>query len=134
MNTVTGTIPTASFEANVDGTAMEFEIVSATSVDQTYVYEPSPRPDGAFNVLYRNDKLGYGSENTGFFFFFKQGTLNDQSFNIADRLSNRIVNVNIQGINEEDVWVFQQRDGILSEWRKVDNIFCLLYTSDAADE
>ena len=133
LNTVTGTIPTASFEANVDGTAMEFEIVSATSVDQTYVYEPSPRPDGAFNVLYRNDKLGYGSENTGFFFFFKQGTLNDQSFNIADRLSNRIVNVNIQGINEEDVWVFQQRDGILSEWRKVDNIFAQDSLAKATD-
>ena len=133
INTLSGTIPTATFEAQVDGTSMEFEVVSSTSVDQTYVYEPAPRPDGAFNVLYRNDKLGYGSENTGFFFFFKQGTLSDQSFVIADRLSNRTVNVNIQGINEEDVWLFQDKDNILSEWRKVDNIFAQDSLAKATD-
>ena len=133
LNTLSGTIPTATFEAQVDGTSMSFEVVSSTSVDQTYVYEPAPRPDGAFNVLYRNDKLGYGSENTGFFFFFKQGTLSDQSFVIADRLSNRTVNVNIQGINEEDVWLFQDKDNILSEWRKVDNIFAQDSLAKATD-
>ena len=133
LNTLSGTIPTATFEAQVDGTSMAFEVVSSTSVDQTYVYEPAPRPDGAFNVLYRNDKLGYGSENTGFFFFFKQGTLSDQSFVIADRLSNRTVNVNIQGINEEDVWLFQDKDNILSEWRKVDNIFAQDSLAKATD-
>ena len=123
INTIANTIPTSAFEASVDGVSMDFEIVSATSVDKTYVYEPAPKPGGTFNVLYRNDKLGYGSENTGFFFSFKQGRLNDQEFNIADRISNRTVNINIDGINEEDVWLFENKNSILTEWRKVDNIF-----------
>ena len=133
INVLEGTIPTSRFESRVDGVNMDFEVVSATSVDKTYVYEPSPKPGSAFNVLYRNDKLGYGSENTGFFFLFKQGTLNDQTFSIADRLSNRSVNINIEGINEEDVWLFENKDEVLTEWRKVDNIYAQDSLAKATD-
>ena len=133
VNTITNTIPTSAFEATVDGLAMDFEIVSATSVDKTYVYEPAPRPSGTFNVLYRNDKLGYGSENTGFFFLFKQGVLNDQSFQISDRISNRSVGINIPGINENDVWLFEVKNSTLTEWRKVDNIFAQDALAKATD-
>lgn len=133
INTITNTIPTSAFEATIDGLAMDFEIVSATSVDKTYVYEPAPRPSGTFNVLYRNDKLGYGSENTGFFFSFKQGQLSDQSFVLSDRISNRSVGINIPGINENDVWLFESKNSTLTEWRKVDNIFAQDALAKATD-
>ena len=133
MNVLGQTIPTSRFEARVDGISMDFEVTSASSVDQTYVYEPAPRPGGAFNILYRNDKLGYGSENTGFFFLFKQGVLNDQQFTISDRISNRSVNINIEGINEEDVWLFENKNNVLTEWRKVDNIFAQDSLAKATD-
>jgi hypothetical protein len=45
--------------------------------------------------------------NTGYFFLFKQGSLQDQQFNLGERISNRVVNVNIEGINNEDIWLYQ---------------------------
>jgi ribonucleotide reductase beta subunit family protein with ferritin-like domain len=50
--------------------------------------------------LYRNDKLGYGSPNTGFFFYFKQGNLQNFDFNLAQQISNQVVDIgDIEGIN-----------------------------------
>jgi len=125
INTTPNTLPIASFESSVDGISMDFEIVSGTSLNKTYVYEQSPQPSGAFNVLYKNDKLGYGSENTGYFFMFKQGALSNQDFTLVDRISNRSVNINVEGINENDVWLFEltENGNALVEWSPVDNIY-----------
>jgi hypothetical protein len=127
INLPTNVMPIAGFSSDVDGVSMDFEIVSGTAVDKTYVYEQSPQPDGAFNVLYKNDKLGYGSENTGYFFMFKQGTLSNQDFTLVDRISNRVVDLNVEGVNQDDVWLFNvaQTGNVLTEWREVDNIFAV---------
>jgi hypothetical protein len=61
------TLPIVPFTSTVDGITMNFELVSVTSIDEDYVYEIPPAPSGTFNMVYRNDKLGYGSPNTGFF-------------------------------------------------------------------
>jgi hypothetical protein len=66
------TLPIVPFTSTIDGITMNFELVSVTSVDEDYVYEIPPAPSGTFNMVYRNDKLGYGSPNTGYFFYFKQ--------------------------------------------------------------
>ena len=124
LNVVEGFLPVVPFDDQVDGVNMTFECVSATSVEKTYIYEPAPRPDGPMSMLYRNDKLGYGSANTGFFFYFKQGELISQDFNLAERISNRTVNVNLEGINQNDVWVYEVNDNNqLTEWDKVDSIY-----------
>ena len=125
VNLVPGFLPVVPFTAKVNGTSMNFEAVSATTADQNFVYEPAPQPNSLFNVLYRNDKQGYASANTGFFFYFKQGSLQSQDFNLAERISNRIVNVNIEGINNNDVWLYEvnERGALGEEWSKVDNIF-----------
>ena len=88
-------------------TDMNFEAVSATTDNENYVYENSPQPNGAFNFLYRNDRQGFASPNTGFFFYFKQGSLQAVDFNLAERISNRVVNINVEGINNDDVWLYQ---------------------------
>ena len=125
VNLVPGFLPVVPFTAKVNGTSMNFEAVSATTADQSFVYEPAPEPNSLFNVLYRNDQQGYASANTGFFFYFKQGSLQSQDFNLAERISNRIVNVNIEGINNDDVWLYEvnERGALGEEWSKVDNIF-----------
>ena len=125
LNLVQGFLPVIPFSQVVNGTNMTFEAVSATSLDETYLYEPAPAPNGALNILYRNDKQGYASANTGYFFYFKQGSLQDQQFNLGERISNRIVNVNIEGINNEDTWLYQlnAQNIIQSEWEKVENIY-----------
>ena len=127
LNTTANTVPVAQFSSEVDGTTMDFEITSSTSSTKTYMYEPAPQPGGMFNVLYRNDKLGYGSPETGYFFAFKQGSLTNQDVIFVDRISNRTVDINTPGINEDDVWLFEldSNGTIQSEWSKVDNVFAV---------
>ena len=125
LNLIQGLLPVVPFNSTVNNTNMAFEAVSATTEDAEFVYEPSPRPNSEFNFLYRNDRQGYASPNTGFFFFFKQGSLQAQNFNLAERIANRTVNVNIEGINNEDVWLYKidENNNVSEEWTKVDNIF-----------
>ena len=125
INLVPGFLPVIPYSTTVDGVNMPFEAVSATSAGRDYVYEPAPRPSGIFNILYRNDQLGFGSPNTGFFLLFKQGTLQNQDFNLAEALPNRTVNINIEGSNQEDHWLYQLDDvgTISSEWDFTENIY-----------
>ena len=123
LNVTPGYLPVIPFESTVDGVGMSFEVTSATSANKTYVYEPAPQPDGQLNVLYRNDKLGYGSANTGYFFLFKQGSLVNQQFTLGERIANREVDISIEGVNNDDVWLFEEDNGILTEWTKVDSIY-----------
>jgi hypothetical protein len=89
------------------------------------VYEPSPVPDTTFNILFRNDQLGFQSANTGYFFLFKQGVLQNQDFNLAERIANRTVDINIEGVNNQDRWLFQLDNiGTISrEWQFVENVY-----------
>jgi hypothetical protein len=125
INLVPGFLPVVTYSATVDGINMPFEAVTATSQGEPYVYEPPPRPGTPFNVLFRNDQLGFSSADTGYFFLFKQGTLQNQDFNLAERISNRTVNVNIEGVNNQDRWLFQLDNvgTVTREWVYVDNIY-----------
>ena len=125
INLVPGFLPIIPYTAVVDGVNMPFEAVSSTSQGEDYVYEPAPRPSGAFNVLYRNDQLGFGSANTGFFFLFKQGVLQNQDFNLTEAVPNRQVNINIEGCNNEDHWLYKLDNlgSIASEWIYTENLF-----------
>jgi hypothetical protein len=108
---------------------MNFELVSVTSVDQDSVYELPPAPIGRFNMLYRNDKLGFGSPNTGFFFYFKQGNLLNYDFILQQQIANQTVDINIQGINNEDTWLYQLNTNNNSNviWKKVNNVYADAY-------
>ena len=125
INLIPGFLPVIPYTSTVDGVSMPFEVTSATSIGNDYIYEPAPKPSGIFNVMYRNSGLGYGSPDTGFFFLFKQGVLQNQDFNLAEAIANRTVNINIEGCNEEDHWLYKLDDvgSIASEWTFVDNIF-----------
>jgi hypothetical protein len=125
LNLVPGFLPIVSYNSLVDGISMPFEAVSSTSQGRDYVYEPAPRPSGIFNVLYRNDQLGFGSDNTGYFFLFKQGVLQNQDFNLAEAIPNRTVNINIEGVNNEDYWLYKLDDvgSIESEWLYRESIY-----------
>ena len=125
INLAPGFLPVVPFSSTVNGSNMVFEAVSSTSLNKNYMYEPAPKPNGAFNMLYRNDKQGYASANTGFFFMFKQGSLTDYPFNLGERISNRVVNVNIEGINNEDVWLYEidAAGAVKDEWDYVENLY-----------
>jgi len=132
INLVPGYLPVIPYTATVNGINMPFEAVTSTALNKEYVYEPAPKPNGVFNMLFRNDQLGFASANTGYFFLFKQGALQNQDFNLSERISNRTVNINIEGINNEDVWLYQLDNvgAIASEWKYVESV----YTSAAVQE
>ncbi len=106
VDIVAGITPTYPFTTSIAGVTYPFEAVSATSLNQEYIYEAEPSTSASFNILYRNDNQGNSSNNTGYFFYFKQGALNSLDFNITESLSNRIVNVNFDNINNTDVWLY----------------------------
>jgi len=125
INLVPGYLPVVPYTATIDGINMPFEAVNATSLGETYIYEPAPLPNGIFNVLFRNDQLGFQSDNTGFFFYFKQGVLQNQDFNLVEQISNRTVDINIEGINNTDIWLYQLDNvgNISNEWSIVPSVY-----------
>jgi len=126
VNLANNLLPVIPFSSNVNGTAMNFEIVSSTTANSTRVYEPAPVLNGDFNFLYRNDKQGFASANTGFFFHFKQGTLTNKDFTLNDRIANRSVDVNVEGVNNNDVWLYELNTTtgeVINEWEQVENVY-----------
>lgn len=126
--------PVVPFSTQVNGVLTNFELVSVTSENKDYLYEISPSPNSQFNMIYRNDKLGYGSPNTGFFFYFKQGTLQTYDFYFSERIQNNFQNIFIDGINNTDTWLYQvNSDGTNgNQWKLVDNIFTTNYNSQGS--
>jgi len=125
INLVPGYLPVIPYTSTVDTVNMPFEVVNSTSVGQNFVYEPPPLPNGQFNILFRNDQQGYLSANTGFFFLFKQGVLQNQDFNLPERITNRAVAINIEGINNTDVWLYQLDNlgNISNFWQRVQSVY-----------
>ena len=121
INLIPDTIPVVPFVADVAGQSMTFEVVNGTFQGKDYVYEASPKPGNTFNTFYRQDGKGAGSSNTGFFFYFKQGTLETSEFQLNTALSNRIVSIDVNGINNDDVWLFNldANADAGTEWTKV---------------
>jgi len=121
VNITSATLPAFGFTATVGGNSMQFEAVSATSVNKPYIYEVAPKPMSKFNLLYRNDNQGNGSINTGFFLYFKQGTLQSADFSIAEALPNRVLNIGYSNINNTDVWLYDVTSSGLdnNQWTSV---------------
>ena len=127
INIPPNTTPIVAFSATVNNIDMSFELVSVTSVNSTNggVYEIPPKPTSFFNICYRNDNMGFASANTGFFFYFKEGSLQTSTFSFDQQVSNEVVNVDILGINNDDTWLFEVNNdsSIGKAWTYTDNIY-----------
>lgn len=121
LNLIQNVLGVYSFTGLVEGNQVTFEAVSASTAGQDYVYEAAPSTTAPFNILYRNDNFGNGSINTGFFLYFKQGTLASQDFTIAEAIPNRITPVSFNNINNSDVWLFKlnSNGGLAEQWNSV---------------
>jgi hypothetical protein len=100
-------IPIFSFSKNVAGRSMNFEITSTTFNSKTYIYEEPPKIGNGLAFIYKDDGYGAGSTNTGFFLNFTQGSLNQGTFLITQPSTNETVDINTQGINDTDVWLYK---------------------------
>ena len=114
-------LPVAPFNINIDSSTVNFEAVSATTVGQTYIYERDPTNQGQFNVLYQNDNNGNGSNNTGFFLYFKQGGLQATNFTINNAIPNNFVPITTNNINNTDAWLYSLNvnNSVQTLWQQV---------------
>lgn len=118
-------IPNYSFSKNINNSNTIFEVVS-TGIDSQnkVIIEEDPLPGNKLAFLYRDNGQGSGSSNTGFFFHFREGRLNNNIFSIDNAAPNTIVNIDTDNINNNDVWLYkldsnQNEDEL---WTKVDNV------------
>ena len=116
-----GSVPIYDFKSEVGAQNLDFELVKGTYSGEDFIYEVAPQPTNTTNILYRNDNRGFNSANTGFFFYFKQGNLQTADFSIDEKLPNRTVELDINNIDNNDVWLYQVNDqGVeTTRWEKV---------------
>jgi len=95
------------FSTAIEGSQISFEMISPTSAGKTFIYEVAPQPNSSFNLLYRNDNLGNGSNNTGYFTYFKQGDLKSIDITFSESIPNRVYSLNVDNINNSDVWLYK---------------------------
>ena len=135
INTPIGSPLAYSFAVNVNGVNRNFDFVNLDFEDAGVFFEKHPDPKNNFSIIHRNDGLGLLSNNTGFFMMFKQGTLNQQTFNFAQPIENRQQDINVENINEYDVYLqeIDNTNTVLAKWTKVPNTVgqTLMYNTKA---
>ncbi len=113
--------PVYAFSKAVDGRTMPFEIVSTTFKGAEELYEEPPSLGNRLAFLYRNDGKGNSSSNTGFFLHFRQGILNQGTFDITQPSTSESIDIDAVNINNTDVWLYRlDQNGLETEyWQKV---------------
>ncbi len=116
--------PIFSFNKNINGVPMNFEIVPCTFLGKEFIYEEPPKPANQFSLIYKNDNQGSGSPNTGFFIHFRQGALSMARFGLDNPVPNEIVGINTPDINNTDVWLWQldNNDDFDTLWTNVPSL------------
>lgn len=105
LNSDLQTVPVFSFSKSIDGRNTQFEIVSVDLNDGA-VEELSPLPTNKLSFIYKDDGRGNASSNTGFFFHFRQGVLQQGEFTVDLPTPNQIVSIDATNINQSDVWLY----------------------------
>jgi len=104
----------------INGQTYPIDVVNP-DFDTMQFFERDPDPNNQMNFIYRNDSLGVGSDNTGFFFYFRQGTLTNIDSNFQFPIPNRLFEIANQNINNTDVYVQQTDDNgnVIAQWMMV---------------
>jgi hypothetical protein len=121
LNNVTKLTVTYPTTITVNGQQYPIDVCNPDFVTNETIFERDPDPANPFNFIYRNDSLGVASDNTGFFLYFKQGNLINIDTNFEFAVPNRVFPVDIQNINQDDVYVQEtdQAGNVLAKWIKV---------------
>lgn len=125
LNNVTGLSAATAFAVPVSGQAMDFEVVNPTfDATTSTIKELNPNPNNQQGIIYMNDGSGNTSANTGFFLYFKQGTLRYEDYLFDLAVVNRTVALTSQNVNDTDVWVSKVDDNgnDIADWVEVDNL------------
>ena len=114
-------LPIFTFNKSIGGVTRSFEVVPASINDSDSIYEASPINGSGLTYMYRTDGSGDSSNNTGFFFLFKQGSMQFTDFSVDSAITNYVKSVDSSNINNTDVWLYKldQFGQIIEEWKKV---------------
>lgn len=106
---------------NTDTVPME---IVPSDLDADGVFEKTPDANSLMQFVYSNDGLGDGSDLTGFLMYTKQGTLSNLPMTFANPIPNQAVDINLQNINNTDVWINKvDTAGVtLERWEAVNTI------------
>jgi len=117
-------LPIFKFQSAVGGVTRQFEIIPSTITDSASIYESSPVPGTGLTYTYRSDGSGDSSNNTGFFFLFKQGRLESQDFTVDSSVTNFVKSFATSNINDTDVYLYKldQFGQIAEAWSKVPSL------------
>ena len=121
LSTNQSDLPIYQFTKDIGGTSRTFEIVPSTVNDSESIYESAPVPGSGLTYTYRNDGAGDGSVNTGYFFLFKQGVMENNEFTVDTAITNYVRSLTTSNVNNNDVWLYKldQFGQILEQWTKV---------------
>jgi hypothetical protein len=124
LSTNQADLPMFNFTKSIGGVSRAFEIVPSTIEDSESIYESNPIEGTGLTYTYRSDGSGDSSNNTGFFFLFKQGTIEQSSFTVDSAITNYIYSLDTPNINNTDVWLYQldQFGQVSKKWTKVPSL------------
>jgi hypothetical protein len=125
LNNVTGLSAADAFSVPVSGQAMDFEVVNPDfDLTTNSIVERNPNQNDQKNIIYMNDGSGNASATTGFFLYFKQGTLRYENYLFDLAVVNRMLDITSNNINDTDVWVQQldENGNATENWIPVDNL------------
>ncbi len=117
-------LPIFKFSKSVGGVARSFEIAPSSINDSDSIYEADPVPGTGLTYTYRTDGSGDSSNNTGFFFMFKQGNIQEVNFNVDNAVTNYVKPIELSDVNDTDVWLYKldQFGQIAEKWSKVPSL------------
>jgi hypothetical protein len=131
-------LPLFKYTKSVGGISRQFEIVPSTINNSDSIYESDPIPGTGLTYVYRSDGAGDSSNNTGFFFLFKQGSIQYADFTVDTAVTNYVRSIAASNINDSDVWLYKldQFGQIAEKWAKVPALTGnnAIYNSLAASE
>ena len=114
-------LPIFGFRKTIGGINRKFEVVPSAINNSDSIYEANPIDGAGLTYIYRTDGSGDSSNNTGFFFLFKQGLMQKSEFTISQSTTNYIQSIVTANINNTDIWLYKlDQFGQLNEkWKQV---------------
>ncbi len=106
FNAAQGGLPVYTFNKSINNQNLQFEVVS-TGIENGEIVEEPPMPGIPLGFLYRDNGQGAGSNSTGFFLHFRQGSLQRGDFSIDFPVPNQRIDIDTSDINETDVWLYK---------------------------
>ena len=124
LSTIQNDLPIYTFTSSVGGVSRRFEIVPSTVNNSESIYERAPVNGSGLTYSYRSDGSGDSSNNTGFFFLFKQGNLEYNDFTVENATTNFVKSIDNRNINNSDVWLYKLDEfgQLLEEWTQVPSL------------